>query len=156
MEPPARDGLMAARDATNVIFVCEHGSAKSLVASSYFNRFAGARGLRLRALSRGTAPDVSVPGPVREGLARDGLDVSDFRPQQFVAVEARGAALVVAFDQDLSASLAGAVPIERWDGLPALSEDFVVGRDSIRARVEALVTRLAADCVANARAPHCR
>ena len=36
----------------------------------------------------------------------------------------------------------GAAPIEGWDGLPALSSDYGIGRDSIRARVEALVSKL--------------
>lgn len=125
-----------------VVFVCEHGSAKSLVAISYFDRLVLARGLPFRAISRGTAPDSAVPGPVRDGLARDGFDVSGFVPQRLAATDVRGATLLVAFDQDVSELVAGALPIERWDGLPALSEDFVVGRDAICVRVDALVSRL--------------
>src|SRR5688572_249911 len=40
-----------------VLFVCEHGSAKSVVAAAHFNRIAADRGLPFRAISRGTAPD---------------------------------------------------------------------------------------------------
>ena len=32
-----------------VVFVCEHGNAKSLIASEWFNRLARARGLKARA-----------------------------------------------------------------------------------------------------------
>lgn len=51
-----------------IVFVCEHGSAKSLVAASFFERMAKERGIVVRAVSRGTAPDASVPAAVVEAL----------------------------------------------------------------------------------------
>jgi hypothetical protein len=49
-----------------VVFVCEHGNVKSLMAASYFNTMAQARGLPFRAVSRGSAPDSdTVPDFVR-------------------------------------------------------------------------------------------
>jgi hypothetical protein len=36
-----------------VVFVCEHGSVKSLIASTYFNQRAKARGLAFAAVARG-------------------------------------------------------------------------------------------------------
>ena len=39
-----------------VVFVCEHGAAKSVVATAYFNTLAAERGLPFRATFRGTAP----------------------------------------------------------------------------------------------------
>jgi protein-tyrosine-phosphatase len=44
-------------DDKTIIFVCEHGAAKSVIAAAYFNRFAEQRGLNLRAAARGTNPD---------------------------------------------------------------------------------------------------
>jgi chromate transporter len=46
-----------------VVFVCEHGSAKSLVAASFFERLAKERGMPVRAISRGTFP--AIPGRAR-------------------------------------------------------------------------------------------
>ena len=43
-----------------VVFVCEHGSVKSLIAMDYFNRSARERGLAYRAVARGTAPEATV------------------------------------------------------------------------------------------------
>jgi protein-tyrosine-phosphatase len=54
-----------------VVFVCEDGSAKSLVAASFFERLAKERGIAVRALSRGTAPDASMPAAVVEALRGD-------------------------------------------------------------------------------------
>ena len=50
---------IAAADAaaTKVVFVCEHGNVKSLMAASCFNQLAEQRGLPFRAVSRGVAPD---------------------------------------------------------------------------------------------------
>ena len=76
-----------------VVFVCEHGSVKSLIGMVYFNRSAQERGLPYRAVARGTAPEPNVPGPVRDGLHAAGFDVSDFVPQLFKASDVDNAAL---------------------------------------------------------------
>ena len=55
-----------------VVSVCEHGSAKSLVAASLFARMAKEQGVAARAISRGTAPDPSVPEVVVQALRGDG------------------------------------------------------------------------------------
>jgi arsenate reductase (thioredoxin) len=130
----------AQAETTIVVFVCEHGSVKSLVAIEYFNRIARGRHLPLRAISRGTRPDSAVPIGIREGLRRDGFDVAAFAPRRFSLDDVRKAALIVSFDVDLP--LAGATPRERWDKLPAATEDYATARDSIRARVDKLVTRM--------------
>src|SRR5262245_58747869 len=82
-----------AGESPKVVFVCEHGSVKSLIAASYFNRIALQRGIPYRAIARGTAPESTVPTPVQEGLKEIGLDVSSYVPQLFQASDLRGASL---------------------------------------------------------------
>jgi len=65
-----------------VLFVCLHGSAKSLIAAEYFNRLAAARGLGVRATSAGTEPDAEIPPRVAQGLRADGIDVEGRRPRR--------------------------------------------------------------------------
>ena len=48
--------------------VCEHGSAKSVVAAAHFNYIARERNLKLRAISRGTNPDEEIAPKAAEGL----------------------------------------------------------------------------------------
>ena len=43
-----------------VVFVCEFGTAKSLMAASYFNQLAEQKGLAVRALARASAPKSGV------------------------------------------------------------------------------------------------
>src|SRR6185295_4744427 len=83
-----------------VVFVCEHGSAKSLAAASIFERMARERGLALRAVSRGTAPDASVPDAVVAALGDDGFDVAGFKPQGLTEADVRAAERVVAIGVD--------------------------------------------------------
>ena len=64
----------AARDKA-VVFVCEHGAAKSVVATAYFNKLAAERGLPFRATFRGTAPQDNLSVRAVEGLKADGVAV---------------------------------------------------------------------------------
>jgi protein-tyrosine-phosphatase len=130
-------------DSQTVVFVCEHGTVKSVVALAYFRQLAQRRQLPIRAISRGTAPDTSVPRLVRDGLRLDGLTLGPFTPTRFTAADLTSAIAVISFDQPSVASLVGArVPSARWDGLPAVSENYPVARDSIRDRVARLVDSL--------------
>ena len=61
-----------------VVFVCEHGSVKSLVAMMYFNHRAQERGLKFRAIARGLAERVVVttfPGTTAHTFASRASDV---------------------------------------------------------------------------------
>lgn len=126
-----------------VVFVCEHGAAKSVVAAAHFNKLARERGLGFRAISRGTEPDPAVPARVREGLILDGAPVEDgFAPERVQARDAAGAARVVTFDMKLPIDVPAAT-LRNWSGVPAFSDGYDAARNDIRARVEALVEELA-------------
>ena len=127
----------------NVVFVCEHGTVKSLVAVEEFNRIAKERGLGVRAVSRGTHPDSAVPTPVRAGLAADGFDVTGFHAALFERRDLQNALLVVAFDAQVDSVVNRTVPVERWDHLPSVTADYKNARSAIVARVSRLVDSLA-------------
>ena len=122
-----------------VLFVCLHGSAKSLIAAEYFNRLAAARGLGARATSAGTEPDDVIPPRVAQGLRDDGIDVGGRRPRRPTPADVEGAAVVVTFGCDLGELASRASRIERWDDVPAVSENFKRARDVIVARVAGLL-----------------
>jgi arsenate reductase (thioredoxin) len=122
-----------------VLFVCLHGSAKSLIAAEYFNRLAAARGLGARAVSAGLEPDDAIPPRVAQGLRDDGVEVGDRRPGRPMPADVEDAAIVVTFGCDLGELAASATRIDRWDDVPAVSEDFKRARDVIVARVAGLL-----------------
>jgi arsenate reductase (thioredoxin) len=128
-----------------VVFVCEHGNVKSLIAATYFNELARSRGLPFRAVSRGLAPDSdTVPEFVKAPLKADGFDVSTFRPKRLTEDEIADSARVIAISTALPAGATSlAAKREQWNDVPAASTDFARSRASIRAHVAELLDRLA-------------
>lgn len=127
-------------DTQPVLFVCEHGSVKSLLARLLFEQAAANQGLAVPAASRGTVPDAEVPEWMRTALERDGFDIGAWRPMALSEADIRSARFVVTFDVSLASE--GDAEIERWDGLPAVSKDYVAGRDAIAARVKQLIAEV--------------
>ena len=64
-----------------VVFVCLHGSAKSLMAAEYFRRLAAQRSVTIDVTSAGIDPSPEVPPSVVTGLLEDGIDVRGYRPR---------------------------------------------------------------------------
>ena len=124
-----------------IVFVCEHGSAKSVVAAAHFNRLAAENRLPYRAVARGLNPDQSLPPAIKAGLLADGLDPSAFTPQAITKPEIQGAARVVAMGTDLPETSAKA-KVVRWNGIPSLSENYPAARAAIVEQVKELLATL--------------
>ena len=133
----------AAQTQRTVVFVCEHGSVKSLIAAEWFNRLARERGVAVRAVSRGVNPDGSVPPPIADALAGDGFDVKGFTPRGLEVSELTTAARIVAIGVDGRAfppTVGGRV--EKWEAIPPTSEGYEATREALKARVQALIEKL--------------
>jgi arsenate reductase (thioredoxin) len=130
-----------------VLFVCLHGSAKSLIALEYFRRLAAQRGVHVEASSAGTEPDTEVPPKVVQGLLGDGIDVGGRRPRRVTRADLESASRVITFACDLGDLAPPGVALERWDDVPAVSEDFKKARDAIVARLP----RLLDECMKSSR-----
>jgi arsenate reductase len=125
-----------------IVFVCEHGAAKSVLAREHFLRLARSRGLDVEALARGTDPDAEISPIVQRGLADDGYDANLARPGALSADDIRSATLVVSFDADVQSMVLDAVRTEQWDGLPSVNTDYASAKVAILARVENLVDQI--------------
>ena len=123
-----------------VVFVCLHGSAKSVIAAEQCQRLARERGLVVEAMATGVEPDAEIPLPVIRGLLAEGIDVRGRRPRRVSGDDLAAASRVVAFGCDLTGVAAPGVPIERWDDVPAVSEDFGAARDAIVAHLRRLLS----------------
>jgi arsenate reductase (thioredoxin) len=132
-----------------VLFVCEHGSVKSLLAKLLFERAAEREGLKVQAVSRGISPDAEVPDWMRAALTRDGFNIGQWRPTALSAADIHSAHRVVAFDVALPPDTDARPALERWDGLPSVSEDYLVGREAIASRIDELVRELKASLEAS-------
>ena len=127
---------------TTVLFVCEHGSAKSVVAAAHFNRLAAERGLELRAVSRGTVPDQEMAPAAVAGLRADGLRPAGTAPVKLTQADLDAAARVVSFC-DIPTELESRVPVERWE-VPPVSTDYAAARAAIVVRIENLLREMGA------------
>ena len=120
-----------------ILFLCQRGGAKSVIAASYFNRLAAERDLPFVATAAAAEdPYDAVPDPVVHHLQRDGFDVRAFKPQHVDAGELETAAKIVAIDCDVPAAN------ERWDDVPKVSDDLEGAAAAIRRHVETLVDDL--------------
>jgi protein-tyrosine-phosphatase len=129
-----------------VVFVCEHGAAKSVIAAAHFNRLAAERGLPFRAVSRGTKPDDVVAPGVRTGLASEGIDVSTWRPTAISDQDVRQAAQVVSLATDLPTTKPFVKSkLLEWNNIPPLSENYDAARTAIVEQVLKLLDNLSAD-----------
>ena len=125
-----------------VLFVCEHGTVKSLLAKVLFEQYAKDVGLDMQAVSRGTHADSLVPPIVLQGLTSDHVALGSWRPQTLAPSDLAGATYVVSLDVPPAATAAARAPRTQWDGLPSVTQDYGRGRDSIKARVHQLVDSL--------------
>jgi arsenate reductase len=129
---------------SQVLFVCEHGNVKSLMAASYFNRLATQRGLPYHAVSRGTAPNsTTVPAPIAAGLGSEGFDVAAFHPVAVAAADVSASRRVILINTTLPENMkrAGAAP-EQWTDVPAASVDYAAASAALKKHVEALIEEL--------------
>ncbi|QEE27909.1 hypothetical protein FTW19_07810 [Terriglobus albidus] len=128
-----------------ILFVCEHGNVKSLMAASYFNQNIREFNLPYRAVARGSAPDsTTVPAPIVQGLGHDGIDVSTFQPTKVSASDIASPVRIILIGTSLPANLQASskVRIEQWNDVPPASVDFEATRESLRKHVRELIAQL--------------
>ena len=128
----------------NIIFVCEHGNVKSLMAASYFNQLAKSNNLPYHALSRATVPDSkTVPPSISKGLSAEGIDVSSFEPTGISSSDITSAQLIITIGVSLPENLQGnTVPVEKWNDIPPASVDFNASSNSIKLHLQTLINQL--------------
>jgi protein-tyrosine-phosphatase len=126
-----------------VLFVCRHGAAKSVLAAADFRRLARERGLSIRADSAGVEPDDRMSPVVAEVLGAQEPGVHAHAPRQVTSADLAAAWQVITFDLDPDELPALPAHLERWDDLPAVSENLPAARDAIGRRLEGLIRRLA-------------
>ena len=124
-----------------VVFVCEHGAAKSVIAAAYFNKLASETDLKSRAIARGTNPDDELSPSAIAGLREDGLTPAVSVPQKLSMEDAESAQRIISFCE-LPEGYQQKAIIEQWDGIPPVSENYEKARDVILEKLKALIKEL--------------
>jgi len=112
-----------AKDPT-VVFVCEHGAAKSVIAAAYFNKMAAERGLRARATYRGVNPQAELSADALNGL-RD------------------KATVIFAIGCTLPPRAVASGKADSWHDVPG-DQGYAAMRDAVKKHVERLIADLLA------------
>ena len=123
---------------SKIVFVCEHGAAKSVIAAAHFNKLASEAKLGFHAIARGTNPDPELSPKAITGLRDDGLTPTELVPQKLSLADIESAQRIITFCE-LPAEYQQQGNIEHWDGVPPVSEGYQKARDAIVERINRLL-----------------
>jgi arsenate reductase len=126
-----------------VVFVCEHGAAKSVIATAYFNKLAAERGLRARAIYRGVNPDPALSAAALKGLRDDGLPLPTESPSRIADADVDRASVIFAIGCTLPSRAAASGKADNWNDIPG-DQGYAAMRDAVKKHVERLVEDLLA------------
>ncbi len=124
-----------------IIFVCEHGAAKSVIAASYFNKLAKERNLDYTAECRGTDPDSVVSKSANDGLAKDNVFNPNTKPQRLSSRDTANVKRIILFTT-LPPDLKTNIKTENWSNLPNLDTDYENRRNAIVKKINELLDTL--------------
>ena len=124
-----------------VVFVCEHGAAKSVIATAYFNKIAAERGLRARAIYRGVNPQADLSVSALKGLRDDGLTTPELKPSAIAPADVDAATVIFAIGCTLPSNATASGKAGTWDDVPE-DKGYGATRDAIKRHVERLVDDL--------------
>jgi len=126
-----------------ILFVCEHGAAKSVIAAAYFEKLAKERGLKYRAIFRGTNPDPALAPVAVKGLNEDGIDTSGRKPELVAKKDMDQASGIVTLGCALPGGEVAPDKVTAWNDIPSPSQNYQAARDEIVKKVRGLVDDLA-------------
>lgn len=127
---------------SKVLFVCEHGAAKSIIAAAYFNKLAHEKGLNLQAIARGTIPDNELSPITVQGLMTDGLTSTELTPQKLLPADIESAQRIITFGDLLDKEDYQDIEIENWNEVPPVSKDYQIARNAIMEHLTHLLTEV--------------
>lgn len=125
----------------SVVFVCEHGAAKSVIATAYFNKLAAERGLPYRATFRGTTPQENLSVQAVQGLKSDGVAIPSGKPAAISEADITAATHMFAIGCTLPAPAAKSGKAADWTDVPD-DQGYGPMRDAIVRHVKALLDAL--------------
>ena len=125
----------------SIVFVCEHGAAKSVIATAYFNKLAAERGLPYRATFRGTSPQDTLSVRAIAGLKDDGIAVPSGKPAAISDSDVDKATHIFAIGCTLPDKARRSGKADDWSDVPD-DEGYGPMRDAIVRHVKDLLDTL--------------
>ncbi|HEY0655718.1 MAG TPA: hypothetical protein VGD65_21435 [Chryseosolibacter sp.] len=113
-----------------VLFVCEHGAGKSVVAAAYFNKIAKERNLNWEATCRGTDPDPEIGQSTKEGLTSDKLLETNLKPQKLAKTDTSGVERIIVFTR-LPDDFAKSIRQEDWSAVKNIDGTYQMRKEAL-------------------------
>jgi protein-tyrosine-phosphatase len=127
----------------SIVFMCEHGAAKSVIATAYFNKLAAERGLPDQATFRGRNPQDELSERAVAGLKADGVAVPSGKPTAIADEDIAKATHIFAIGCALPDKARQSGKADDWSDVPD-DKGYPAMRDAIVRHVTELLDRLAA------------
>ena len=124
-----------------VVFVCEHGAAKSVIATAYFNKLAADRNLPYRATFRGTSPQEALSVRAVQGLTADGVPIPAGAPTAIGDADIKTATHIFAIGCTLPSAALSSGKAKDWSDVPD-DKGYEAQRDAIVRHVKELLDDL--------------
>lgn len=124
-----------------VMFICEFGTAKSVIARELFRRRATSRGIAVSAISRGLVIEDHITPGLRQSLTADGIDPYSEPFKVLQPQDWQRASVIVAFNP-----LPNTVPkskVRDWTDTPSVVSQYPAARAAMDRRIEALLDEFA-------------
>jgi protein-tyrosine-phosphatase len=125
---------------TNILFLCPHNAAKSVLAAAYTQTLAKERGLTLTVATAGTEPDEQVAPKVVTFLKHQGITNLQ-KPRKVTREDIVFATHIISMGCNLGDLPLEDESVEMWN-VPAVSENLEVAYQHIQKSVEALLDRI--------------
>lgn len=126
-----------------VIFICDHGAYKSVVAAAAFNKLAREQGLDMKAVARGVVPGREIAANALNGLKQDHFSEITPVPLKISKEELAKATYVVAFCS-LPSGYNRPLSFQDWNQIPLVNGNYPGFRDSVLPHVKLLINNLIA------------
>ena len=122
-----------------IVFVCEHGGARSTIASLYFNKLAKENHLEYQSVFRGLSPDSTISKETRNGLAKDSFETATLSPVALHTSDVKSDVMLISLDCKVPSQY---LIDKTWNGIPAISENYVAARNAIVKHLNELIIEL--------------
>jgi protein-tyrosine-phosphatase len=132
-------GSLMAQEKKTVVFVCEHGAARSTIASLYFNKLAQENGLHYQSVFRALSRDTALTKETKNGLIKDGFSIDNLKTVNLTATDVNSNTLLISLDCVVPSIYTTKYS---WSGIPPISEDYQAARNEIVKRVNKLISEL--------------
>jgi arsenate reductase (thioredoxin) len=125
-----------------ILFVCEHGAARSTIAAAYFNKIAIEKKIKYKAIFRAASPDTALTFATNKGLIEDGFDTKNMKPVLVAQCDINMANEIITFDCSLPSKDSLSNKVSKWNGIPPISKDYQTARNEIVSKVQMLISDL--------------